>query len=116
MHANTWVYQLAQGNQEANDRLQKALNDTWNYGLGIFEEGPYEDVLIESGIFGGEAELKSRWLELVTKLLEKAGLKVPAEDTWKPVNGGRTCNHTVHLQPLVEEMTEVYSIDPTADW
>lgn len=116
MHANTWVQQLAHGNNEAKERLQNALNYTWNYALGIFEEGPHEDVLKESGIFGGEAELKESWLELVTKLLEKAGLQVPAESDWSPEYGGRVGDHTVHLQPLVEEMTEVYSIDPTADW
>jgi len=116
MHANTWVYQLATGNKEAKDRLQEALNRTWNYALGIFEEGPYEDTLISSGIFGGEAKLKESWLELVTGLLEKAGLSLPDKSTWAPENGGRTCDHTVHLQPLVGEMTEVYSIDPTADW
>jgi ring-1,2-phenylacetyl-CoA epoxidase subunit PaaC len=116
MHANTWLYQLANGNQEAKDRLQASLDESWNFALGMFENGPHEQVLIDSGIFGGEEALKDKWLTLVTSLIEKAGLKVPAENTWAPINGGRTGDHTVHLQPLVGEMTEVYTIDPTADW
>jgi ring-1,2-phenylacetyl-CoA epoxidase subunit PaaC len=116
MHANTWVYQLSHGNQEAKDRLQQALDFSWNYGLGIFENGPHEQVLIDAGIFPGEEALKAKWLVLISGLIEKAGLQVPNEDTWAPINGGRICDHTVHLDPLLTEMTEVYAIDPTANW
>lgn len=116
MHANTWVNQLASGNEESKARMQSALNETWNLALGIFEEGKYEKIGKESGIFGGEAELKSRWLDTVVPLLEKYGLKVPEKSEWEPVLGGRKGVHTAHLQPLLSEMTEVYATDPTADW
>lgn len=116
MHANTWVQQLAQGNEESKARMQTALNNTWNLALGIFEEGDYEQVLKESGIFGGEAELKAQWLDTVVPLLEKYGLTVPEKSEWEPVVGGRKGFHTEYLQPLLSEMTEVYAIDPSADW
>ena len=116
MHANTWVYQLGHGNSESNSRMQKVLNDIWNLALGIFEEGPAEDILISEGIFIGEKALKEQWLTAVVPLLEKSGLVVPSETTWTPQIGGRRGEHTVHLQPLLDEMTEVYKIDPTADW
>jgi len=116
MHANIWVSQLAKGNEESLQRLQDQLNQVWNLALGIFEPGNHENVLIETGIFPGEEALKNVWLSSVVPLLEKAGLKVPAEDTWNPVYGGRFGEHTEHLQPLLDEMTEVYSIDPSADW
>lgn len=114
MHANTWVYQLGHGNEESRARMQSALNETWPLALGIFEEGEYEDVLKEAGIFEGEAALKENWLKQVVPLLEKAGLTVPKNS--EPDYGGRKGQHTKHLQPLLDEMTEVYSIDPTADW
>lgn len=116
MHANTWVQQLANGNEESKARMQGALNHCWNLALGIFEEGKFEDVLKESGIFGGEAQLKSDWISQVSPLLEKAGLTMPPKEEWKPVLGGRHGYHTEYLQPLLTEMTEVYTIDPTADW
>lgn len=116
MHANTWVNQLGHGNQESNERMQQVLNKYWSVALGIFEEGPAEDVLISEGIFIGENALKAQWLEVVVPLLEKSNLTVPAEDTWKPCNGGRKGEHTPHLQPLLDEMTQVYAIDPSADW
>jgi ring-1,2-phenylacetyl-CoA epoxidase subunit PaaC len=116
MHANTWVYQLGHGNAESNTKMQEALNFSWNYALGMFEPGPAEDVLINDNIFIGEVALQTKWLEAVIPLLENSNLKVPAKDTWAPIYGGRVCKHTSHLQPLLTEMTEVYSIDPSADW
>ena len=114
MHANTWVQQLAHGNEESKARMQSALNETWPLALGIFEEGPHETTLKDAGIFEGEAALKASWMEQVTKLLDKASLTIPS-DTEASL-GGRYGTHTEHLQPLLSEMTEVYSIDPTADW
>ncbi|MCO4818947.1 MAG: phenylacetate-CoA oxygenase subunit PaaC [Bacteroidetes bacterium] len=114
MHANTWLQQLATGNEESKARMQNALNEAWPLALGIFEPGAAEDVLKEVNIFEGEAALEAKWLQEVTALLDKAGLSIP--DGVSPVYGGRKGQHTAHLQPLLDEMTEVYSIDPTADW
>jgi len=33
-----------------------------------------------------------------------------------PVYGGRKGEHTADLQPLLDEMTEVFRIDPAAEW
>lgn len=116
MHANTWMRNLAHGNAESKQKVQQSIDDTWNLALGIFEPGPYEDVLKDAGIFEGEATLQQNWLDTVVPLLEKYGLKIPDKSTWQPVYGGRAGKHTKHLQPLLDEMTEVYRIDPTADW
>ena len=114
MHANTWLQQLATGNEESKARMQSALNEAWPLALGIFEPGNAEDVLKEAKIFEGEAALQTKWMTEVTALLHKAGLTIP--ENADPVYGGRSGNHTPHLQPLLDEMTEVYSIDPSADW
>lgn len=116
MHANTWLQQLGRGNEESNARLQAQLDANWNLALGIFEPGPFEDILKSAGIFEGEAVLQQNWLDAVIPLLEKAGLNVPEQSNWAPVYGGRFGQHTEYLQPLLDEMTEVYSIDPSADW
>jgi len=33
-----------------------------------------------------------------------------------PVFGGRVGRHSEHLQPLLDEMSEVFRIDPNAEW
>lgn len=115
-HANTWFVKLGSANEESHNRMQKALNEAWNYALGMFEEGDYENALIAEGIFEGEASLKDKWLNAITPIIFKAGLMIPPADSWKPVNGGRKGIHTDHLSPLVEEMSEVFRYDPSAEW
>ncbi|MBP7400846.1 MAG: phenylacetate-CoA oxygenase subunit PaaC [Chitinophagales bacterium] len=115
-HANTWVTKLGAATEESHARMQTSLNEAWNYALGIFEESEFEQQLISEKIFEGEAALKARWLETIQPVLAKASLKIPEEKTWEPKLGGRKGYHTEHLDPLVEEMAEVFRIDPGAEW
>ena len=114
-HAKTWVIQLgAQGTEESKSRMQSALDIAWPYALGMFEPGPYEDELISNGVFPGETALQESWTQFVTETLQAAGLTPPSNAV--PVFGGRKGYHTENLKPLLEEMTEVYRIDPAAEW
>jgi ring-1,2-phenylacetyl-CoA epoxidase subunit PaaC len=115
-HANTWFVKLGSANEESHKRMQDAVNLAWNYALGMFEESKFEDELIAEGIFEGEAKLKEKWLANITPLFLKAGLSIPDGNTWAPGLGGRRGTHTEHLGPLVEEMSEVFRYDPTAEW
>ncbi len=116
MHANTWVHQLGKGNEESNGKMQESLNYAWNYALGMFEPGPAEEVLIKENIFIGEIALQEKWFSMISPLLENSGLTIPSQAGWAPIYGGRVGEHTEHLQPLLTEMTEVYTIDPSAEW
>lgn len=115
-HANTWVVKLGSANEESHAKMQAALNLAWNYALGMFELSSHEEILIAEGVFEGEKSLQEKWLANITPLLLKAGLSIPESSTWNPVFGGRLGKHTEHLGPLVEEMSEVFRYDPTAEW
>jgi ring-1,2-phenylacetyl-CoA epoxidase subunit PaaC len=84
--------------------------------LGIFEPGAFEEVLQNEGVFEGELALQNKWLASVCPLLEQAGLKLPEKANWEPVYGGRKGYHLSHLEALVNEMCEVFQIDPNASW
>lgn len=115
-HANTWVTKLGTATEESHARMQSRLNEAWNDALGMFEESEFEQTIIGEKVFEGEAELKKRWLGAISPVLTKASLVIPEESQWKPVLGGRKGFHTEHLEPLVEEMGEVFRIDPGAEW
>ena len=116
-HAVTWMEQLgAQGNEESHARLQSAINDVFSLALGIFEPSEHESTLMSEGIFGGEAELESRWLQAIAPVLERSRITVPDRSTATPVYGGRKGYHTEHLEPLLDEMGEVFRVDPSAEW
>lgn len=112
-HADTWVKQLGRANAEANGKLQESLDECFGMALGIFETGSHEAVLQTEGIFVGEAAIREIWMQRIAGLAADAGLTLPEA---KPIYGGRKGTHTEFLQPLLDEMTEVYKIDPSAEW
>jgi ring-1,2-phenylacetyl-CoA epoxidase subunit PaaC len=116
MHADSWVKLLGTGNEESHARMQEALNQAFPLALGIFEAGPYEAALKEAGIFEGELHLRNLWLEAIRPVLHAAHLSIPAEANDALAAGGRYGKHTAYLQPLLDEMTEVFRIDPAAEW
>ena len=116
LHANTWMKRLGTATDEAIERMQTALNFTLPYARGIFEKTEAEAEIISSGLFIGEEELRSRWLESITKVLGQTALTLPDLTAVAPVMGGRHGQHTEYLQPLLDEMAEVFRLDPTADW
>jgi ring-1,2-phenylacetyl-CoA epoxidase subunit PaaC len=108
--------QLGSATEESVSRLQKSLEYALPFALGMFEESPYEKEMIQSGIFGGEQALKERWTKKVEEIISQTQLHLPDWKIVTPVMGGRIGKHTEHLQPLLDEMSEVFKIDPTAEW
>ncbi len=116
LHANTWIRQLGSATEESISRLQAALDKAFPFALGIFEPSPFEDQLIEEQLFAGEQALRLRWLERVQTILAETSLHLPDVTLTTPEFGGRNGHHTEHLQPLLDEMSAVFRIDPTAEW
>jgi ring-1,2-phenylacetyl-CoA epoxidase subunit PaaC len=116
-HANTWVVNLgAKGNDESHSRMQAALNESFPMSLGIFEPSEFDEQLASDGVFPGEKALQERWLQSIATTLGQANLTIPDPSNVTPDYGGRKGYHTEYLQPLLEEMGEVFRIDPGAEW
>jgi ring-1,2-phenylacetyl-CoA epoxidase subunit PaaC len=116
LHANTWIKQLGSATTESIGRLQQSLDYAMPFALGIFEESIYENEIIANGVFEGELKIKEKWLIQIQKILSQTRLHMPDLKIIEPVFGGRTGKHSEHLQPLLDEMSEVFRIDPTAEW
>ena len=116
LHANTWIKKLGTATTESITRLQHSLNTALPFALGIFEESPFEKELIQDNIFEGEQSLRERWMKRIEDVISQTNLQLPAWSSLKPVTGGRIGKHSEYLQPLVDEMAEVFRIDPTTEW
>lgn len=116
LHANTWMKQLGSATEESIARLQQSLDYAMPYALGMFEESPYEKELIADKIFQGEQILKEKWTQKVEEVIRQTNLTLPDWKLIQPVTGGRSGKHSEHLQPLLDEMSEVFRIDPSAEW
>lgn len=116
LHANSWIQQLATATGTSVQRLQQSLDFALPYALGIFETTPHDTGIIEQGWFAGEELLMARWKQKVQEVLSSTRLKLPPWTSVEPVTGGRSGTHSEHLQPLLDEMSEVFRTDPTAEW
>ena len=116
LHAMTWVRQLGNATEESNRRLQEALNVAYPMAFGLFEPSDMDEVIAAEGLQAREAELEAQWVEEMEKLITESGLKVPEVKDKTVHYGGRRGKHTPHLQPLLNEMTEVFAIDTEANW
>jgi len=116
MHAKIWIKQLGSATEESVTRLQQSLDMAMPYALGIFEQSEHEADLISDGIFGGEEALKQQWIPTISEVLAETDLILPDLALIEPKMGGRKGEHTENLQPLLTEMSEVFKVDPTADW
>lgn len=116
-HATTWMEQLgAKGNEESRARMQAAVDEVFPLALGIFEPSEHDPMLAAADIFPGESALEERWLAAMVPVLERSTLTLPDRASVSPAYGGRAGIHTEHLAPLLEEMGEVFRIDPSAEW
>ena len=116
IHANTFLKKLGSATEESIGRLQKSLDYSMPYAVGMFEHSPYESELKREGIFEGEDQLKAKWVKKVEEVIEQTQLHMPDLKSLTPVFGGRAGKHSEHLQPLLDEMAEVFRSDPTAEW
>ncbi|MEX2232690.1 MAG: 1,2-phenylacetyl-CoA epoxidase subunit PaaC [Cyclobacteriaceae bacterium] len=116
LHANTWIKQLGSATPESINRLQTSLEYALPFALGMFEESPFEKDLAEQGIFDGEKILQERWQKKIGEVLAQTRLQLPPWNTIEIATGGRVGKHSEHLQPLLDEMSEVLKIDPSAEW
>jgi len=116
LHANTWIKQLGSATEESVSRLQQSLDTLLPYALGMFEESPHEKEINGSGIFQGESVLRDQWKMKITAIIGSTQLVLPELNTVTGVYGGRVGKHSEYLQPMLDEMSEVFRIDPGAEW
>lgn len=114
LHANTWLKKLGNATEESRARMQSAINEVYPLALGLFETTGQEEAIISEGIFAGEVAAKTAWQESIAPVLEAANLTLP--EGVEAAHGGRNGYHTEYLQPLLDEMTEVFQLDPNAEW
>ena len=114
-HANIWLKNLLNGTEESKARVKSALEMALPYALGIFEESPHEEILIQENLFIGEKALQEIWTAQIKELM--ADWNIGLDWSVAPMLGGRNGYHTEHLAPLLNEMTEVLQLEEnTFSW
>lgn len=116
-HVDGWMIRLGRGTAESHDRLQRALDGLTPLATWLFE--PFEGLktLVDAKLYpGSDFTMYDQWREALRRVLDQADLSAKLEVGSPETPGGRRGVHTPHLKELLEEMCEVYRIEPGAAW
>ena len=113
-HSKSWVIRLGDGTEESNKRIQKSLNDLWQFTGEFFEMDDIDQKMYKEGIGVNNSSLKSEWDKLVNTTLEEANLIRP-EDGYMQT-GSKNGMHTEYLGHLLSEMQFLPRAYPDAEW
>ena len=116
MHADTWVKKLGNTSGESLSRMQQALDIVYPMAYAFFEPSSDEEFLIENGIFPGEDAVRVKWEENIKSILSMTQLQLPEVSNTEEYFGGRQGEHNADHQKLIDEMCEVFNLDPSAEW
>jgi ring-1,2-phenylacetyl-CoA epoxidase subunit PaaC len=112
--SSEWVVRLGDGTKESNERVQKALNNLWEYTGEMFLPNTTDTLLSELGLGADLNAIKSNWETYVEGVLKEATLTIPTKK-WMQ-KGGKDGVHTEHLGLLLSEMQFMQRAYPNCQW
>lgn len=113
MHWDVWVRHLAGGTTESQTRLQDAMGRVWDDIEDLFDWGPDEQDMVDQRLIEPATTVKMRWEQQVVRNIER---RVVTEKSSAAGYNGREGRHTSDLEEALSTMSEVYRLDPTANW
>lgn len=109
-----WIIRLGDGTEESHQRIQKSIDDLWEWTGELFTKDDI-DLYAENQNIGPNLDLiKDSWHQKVSEILEIATLKKP-EGEWMQ-SGGKQGDHTEYLGFILSEMQSLPRTFPEAKW
>ena len=116
-HADAWIRRLGSGTDESRQRMQSALGRLAGVAGGLFEPVEGQPELESAGLYPpAEIDTREQWARELVDVVKDTGLTLKLDGADARPAGGRRGAHTEHLVPLLDEMCEVYRIEPQAAW
>lgn len=128
-HVDGWMKRLGRGTVESRVRMETAVLQMNCVAGSLFEPVEGQELLVETGIAPlAWQPMLNDWMKEVDAVMLSGGFKPIAGDVAKLTPhfdhyrnekhfwAGRRGVHTPHLKELLDEMCEVYRIEPGAAW
>ncbi len=112
--SSEWMIRLGDGTDEANQRLQVAVDELWKFTTEFFITTPTENTLIHDRILPELKEIKRNWKQKIAEIFYLAKLKIPDETIL--MKGGKNGIHTEYMGHLLSEMQYLVNKYPDAIW
>ena len=96
---------------------QQALDALASEAPMLFEPVDGQERLESAGLYPPAAtDMFGEWSESIAAVTGKAGLQLTIKPPAAQTSGGRRGRHSEHLAELLDEMCEVYRLEPGAAW
>lgn len=116
-HVDAWVRRLGRGTDASRERMQAALDRLGPIAASLLEPVEGQDRLEAAGLYpvSEDASIDTAWADGIDAVVRSAGLTLTVAQR-DPAPGGRRGVHTELLGEMLNEMCEVYRIEPGAAW
>jgi len=116
-HADTWVLHLSRGSDDGRRRVQAAIDLLAPHAAMLFEPTEGLATLERAGFYppaGGDTF--DRWWSECERVLTDAQLNANVARPDAARTGGRRGRHSAPFTALLDEMCEVFRVEPEAAW
>jgi len=117
-HVDGWIRWLGGGTTDSKERLQSALDELAPHAVTLAEAVEGQDELESSGVYpplpGGD--MFTVWTDALRAVTTGAGLTLTMPAAVPGETNGRHGRHLDCFGPMLDEMCEVYRIEPGVPW
>jgi ring-1,2-phenylacetyl-CoA epoxidase subunit PaaC len=114
-HAARWVLRLGDGTPESHRRAQAGVDAVWPLLADLFSPTDVEIRLTAAGVAVDPAGLRDEVRDVLTTVLERATLTVPAWPAEQP-SRGRSGDHGSELTVLLADLQGLAREHPAGTW
>jgi len=116
-HVDAWIHHLGGGNEDSNAHLQKSLDALSPLAPLLFEKTEGHDELVAEGLYPGvDLAMYDEWKNELERVARESNLTLALEAPEPDAADARRGGHSEHFEGLLDEMCEVYRIEPGAAW
>ena len=115
-HVDGWIRRLGAGTDDSAQRIQAALDALGAPAVALFEPTDGVDALESAGAYPRRGDMFDAWADALSDVTGDAGLRLDLARPDGDARGGRRGAHSAHLAPMLDEMCEVYRLEPGAAW
>lgn len=116
-HADVWLARLGRGGDESSQRLQAAFDALAADAGMLFEMTDGMETLEQAGSYPpDDVDMFDRWYGDLCKIISDVGLQLEVRSPKLNDRGGRHGVHRDDFTAVLDEMCEVYRVEPEAAW
>lgn len=117
-HADAWVARLGRGTDDSRKRMQQALDRLAGPAVTLAEPVADQEALESAGVYPRPAggDMFEAWASALRDVTGAAGLSLDLKRPAASDIDGHRGRHSEHLAALLDEMCEVFRLEPDAAW